>query len=276
MTEKYKRVVASQLPIDFDTEEQVLRFEDGLTCAGSSAKTVGQMRGLFREETHIDEDEPAYGAYRDIVFEKDRHAFEKQDTRYDITAIRAGTVNGEFKKTSGHFHGFIPGTAYPYPEVYEVLQGRAAFILQKSVNSHLDEELQIDDVRIVVVNEGESIAIPPFYGHGSVNIGDEMLLFSNLAVCSCPLDYDSVKNRRGLAYYLVEADNEDRFEAIPNPNYSRLPEAKIVRPRENTEVGITFGKSSYRSYVENPAAYDFLNHPEPHLDAIDSTTRPEN
>ncbi|MFV0453096.1 MAG: glucose-6-phosphate isomerase family protein [Propioniciclava sp.] len=275
MTPTVKRVAASQLPIDFDADQQVLHFAEGITCAGSSHKTVGQMRGLLRDETDLDDDEPAYAAYRDIGYEADRPAFTKQDTRYDITAIRTGTVNGEFKKTSGHFHGFIPGTVYPYPEVYEVLQGRAAFILQKSVNAHTAEELRIDEVRIAIVNEGESIAIPPSYGHGSVNIGEETLLFSNLAIVSCPLDYASVKDRRGLAYYLVKADTADGFEAVPNPHYVNLPEAQIVRPSANPAVGITFGKSSYRSYVENPATYDFLNHPEPYLAAIDSTTRPE-
>lgn len=276
MDTQITRVEASGLPIDFDRQKQVLRFVDGLTCAGSSFKKAGQMRNLLFDARDLDEEEPYYGAYRDICFDNDRQKFLDQDTRYDITAIRPGTINGEFKKTSGHFHGYIPGTSYTYPEVYEVLQGRAAFVMQKSTNNDKDEELRVDEVRIVVVERGQSIVIPPFYGHGSINIGDDMLLFSNLAIVSCPLDYESVASRHGLAYFLVEADNADGFEAVPNLNYVGLPPATVVRPTENPALGITFGKPSYQSYVEDPKVFAYLSDPTTQLADIDSLTNPEN
>jgi glucose-6-phosphate isomerase len=125
------QVNKSELPIYFDENTYALSFEEGLTCSGSSKKVAGQMKNLLATRLPIDEQEQVYEAYRDIIFEKDRNLFNKYDFRYDITVILPGEINGESKKTSGHYHGSISKQAFTYPEIYQVLEGDAAFVLQK-------------------------------------------------------------------------------------------------------------------------------------------------
>lgn len=121
----------SELPVFIDESTYALSFEEGLTCSGSGKKFAGQMKNLLATRLPFDEQEQVYEAYRDIIFEKDRSLFNKYDFRYDITVILPGEINGECKKTSGHYHGSISKQAFTYPEVYQVLEGVTAFVLQK-------------------------------------------------------------------------------------------------------------------------------------------------
>ena len=126
------KLLHSGLPIHMRDADGILSFEEGLLCDGSSSKNVGQMAGLLKNPDYPDKDERMYDAYRNIRFPEHEELFKRFDFRYDITAIQPGTVNGEFKKTSGHYHGYIAGGLHPYPEVYEVIRGEILFILQNN------------------------------------------------------------------------------------------------------------------------------------------------
>jgi glucose-6-phosphate isomerase len=68
-------------------------------------------------------------------------------------------LGGEYVKTKGHHHPENPaGTGYP--ELYEVLDGTAHFQLQTKA---------LDDVVLIEVHKGDIIAIPPGYGHVTIN-----------------------------------------------------------------------------------------------------------
>jgi glucose-6-phosphate isomerase len=258
---------ASGLPIFFDEAGGKLIFEDGLSCAGSSDKYAGGMRGLLMDERNLDEKEYYYTAYRDIVFEKDRPMFAKYGFRYDITLIGGGAINGERKKTSGHYHGYIEGKKFSYPEVYEVLSGTAVYILQKVPNFEAEGEPEIDELLAVTVREGQAIIIPPLYGHCSINAGDGPLIFSNIAVANCPLNYDAVKKKHGLASYLVERDG---LRYARNPNYKNAPDIKPASPAENPSLGIEFGHPTYGVFVKKGEKFDFLLNPEKYLDSMNA------
>lgn len=263
-----KQLIHSGLPIWYDENSFKLFFRDGLTCGGDGGKDAGKMRGLLYEEENLKETEHCYDFYRDIVFEKDRHIYEKYDFRYDITAIMPGTVNGECKKTSGHYHGYIPGRSTIYPEVYEVLEGQAVFLLQKAMNFDRDEEPELSSVKALKVEAGQAVIIPPFYGHCGINSGDGVLYFSNIAVVSCPLHYEPVKQKHGMGYYLLGKGAEQRYEA--NRNYEKLPELEEIAAKECPELGITFGEPVYGSFVSNPEKFDFLLHPEKYSEQMES------
>ena len=175
-----------------------------------------------------------------------------------------GTVQGECKKTSGHYHGYINGQPYTYPEVYEVLAGKAVYILQKTINfDQENEEPEIDDLMAVIVEAGQAIVIPPFYGHCSINAGNGPLVFSNLAVVSCPLHYAPIQKKHGLSLYVLKKGNEP--EIIPNRNYLDVPNFRTVYPKENPALGISFGTPIYETFVDNPEKYDFLLNPAPYM-----------
>ncbi len=262
-----KEIKTSGLPIFIDEETYKLDLRGGLTCAGSGGKIAGQLKGLLYTEDGMDEKEYCYDAYRDIVFDEDRSLFRKFDFRYDITVIMPGTVQGECKKTSGHYHGYIDQQPYTYPEVYEVLVGKAVYILQKVKNfDKEDEDPFIEDLKAVFVEAGQAIIIPPFYGHCSINVGDGPMVFSNIAVVACPIYYDPMKKRHGLSMYVLK--DGDKIKFVANKNYPAVPEIKAVFPRENPSLGITFGKPVYNAFVQEPEKFDFLLAPGKYESAV--------
>lgn len=263
-------ILHSGLPIFMRDADGTLSFEEGLLCDGSSSKTAGQMGGLLKNPEVADKEELMYTAYRNIRYPEHEEVFKRYDIRYDITVIQPNPVNGEFKKTSGHYHGYIAGGAHPYPEVYEVIRGEILFVLQKALNFDKDEEPVIEDLRVVRVKEGQAVIIPPYYGHCSINPSDEVSMFSNLAVVSCPLHYEPIQKKHGLAAYAIK--DGDTFNLVPNENYRQLTPAKLVKPVENPSLGIVFGAPCYHTFIAQPEKYDFLLHPDSYMETINNMT----
>jgi glucose-6-phosphate isomerase len=262
-----KEIMTSGLPIFIHEDTFKLDFRDSLTCAGSSGKYAGQLKDLLYAEAGIDEYEYCYEAYRDIAFEQDRTQFQKLDFRYDITVIMPGTVQGECKKTSGHYHGYIDHQPFTYPEVYEVLMGKAVYILQKVNNFDKENEVPIiEDLKAVFVEENQVIIVPPFYGHCSINVGDGPMVFSNIAVVSCPLHYEPIKRRHGLSVYVLKDRGKVSF--VSNLNYQSVPEVKFISPKDNPALGITFGEPVYDTFIEKPEKFDFLLNPGRYISAM--------
>lgn len=255
------------LPIVRETETDMLSFENGLTCGGYGRKKASQMSNLLCDYTEEFADTDVYDVYRDIVFEKDKPVFEKDQYRYDITVVLPGCIGNERKKTSGHFHCYNPEHTNTYAEVYEVLYGKALFVLQRADNfENADEELDVKDVILVKVHEGQTLLVPPNYGHCSVNIGVGPMIFSNLAYVPCGIDYGPVQKRGGMPVFAKEEDGTVRF--VKNEAYKNLPNIHFAVPTENAKFGIKFGKPVYQSYIETPEAFDFLGNVDPYADEI--------
>ena len=223
---------------------------------------------LYIDEENLPLDEMFYDVYRGIAFPKDEELLNKDNYRYDITIIMPGQINGECKKTSGHYHGWNPQKTNTYAEVYEVIKGTALYILQKSDNFDAENpaDVRVDDLIFATVHEGETILIPPNYGHCSVNIGEGPLVFSNLAYVPCLVHYGPVKHFHGMSFYVMKKDNEIRLEA--NGRYVDVPAPKFATVKENPGLGIKFGVPVYESYMKNPEAFKFLGDPDPYVDEI--------
>ncbi|MEG1887546.1 MAG: glucose-6-phosphate isomerase family protein, partial [Oscillospiraceae bacterium] len=204
---------------------------------------------------------------RGIRFPEDKALLDSKNFRYDITIVMDGLVNGECKKTSGHYHGFNPERTNTYAEVYEVIKGTALYVLQKADNFDIaPTDVVIDDLILAVVKEGQTIIIPPNYGHCSVNIGEGPLVFSNLAYVPCPVNYDSVKHYHGMSYYIKKKNGKVEIEL--NKNYKNVPNVKFASVKENPKLGIKFGLPVYISYKNDPNAFEFLENPNHYVDEV--------
>ena len=258
----------SGLPLYIDEENHVMALSALLKYDGFGRKAVEKMQGLLANEENLPLDEMFYDVYRGIAFPKDEELLNKDNYRYDITIIMPGQINGECKKTSGHYHGWNPQKTNTYAEVYEVIKGTALYILQKSDNFDAENpaDVRVDDLIFATVHEGETILIPPNYGHCSVNIGEGPLVFSNLAYVPCPVHYGPVKHFHGMSFYVMKKDNEIRLEA--NGRYVDVPAPKFATVKENPGLGIKFGVPVYESYMKNPEAFKFLGDPDPYVDEI--------
>lgn len=251
-------------------DDGTLTLGGDLVLKGMGHKTARDMRGLLACEDEADSDAWCYDTYRKIMRPGDGHVFEKYKMSYDITIIAPGTLGGECKKTSGHYHGWNPEHTNTYGEVYEVLSGTALFCLQKSPDFFENPEgSHVEDVIFVTVPAGKTLLVPPNYGHCSVNIGEDVLVFSNVAYAPCPVLYGAVKARHGMAYYFFRnSDGSLSYEL--NDRYASIgtPEPKFATVHEDPDLGIAFSQGAYLNFVEAPEKFDFLPHPDAYIDRI--------
>lgn len=215
------------------------------------------MRGVLRNPNY-DREEAFYSFFEGIALKEDVPAFQEFGLRYDLIIVRPGTADGEFKKTSGHYHSVVPGRDVSYPEIYEVLQGNALFMLQRC-----DSDGAVLEALAVNAKPGDKLVIPPQYGHATVNIGDEPLVFADLVATACSNTYGQIAQNHGMCSYVLKKDNG--FEIVQNPAYGNPPLAKVVGVPENPDLSIWRDRPIYQVFQENPKAFDYLKDPVPYL-----------
>ena len=142
----------------------------------------------------------------------------------NITVWESGTVGGEYIKTYGHYH------VGDLDETYWIVQGEGIALLQKMVVENVMEQPdRIEEFKAVRVKAGESVYMPPGYGHLVVNTGRQWLVTvddspvegaSDSASMPGHADYESVKKMRGFAYYVVEKGGVPTL--VSNPLYKEV------------------------------------------------------
>lgn len=251
------------MPIVFSTEDQKLKAEDkNVNYEDYSRKYSKGMFGLLADNSYLKEEEPYYDFYKAIVDDSVRARFSDANLRYDSTVIMEGCAGNEFKKTAGHFHCLIPGKTVSYPELYQVIKGTALFVMQRvNDNTTTDGNMVVQDSILAEVHAGESIVVPPDFGHCTVNIGSETMVFVNLVSCDSHNSYESVKSSAGMCCYVLRyPDGSYRIEK--NPHYDFACQPRIVVPTDSPTLGISKNVPVYTSFLNAPETYRYLNDPE--------------
>ncbi len=153
----------------------------------------------------------------------------------------------------------------PYLEIYEILYGKAAFFLQEADNFNKDEELVVKSMRMVVLNAGEKIVIPPYCAHCAINVGDDMMAFYNLAA-PCPLHYEPITEHHGFAYYILNKNGV--LVAVNNPNYKDVPELEVIGVQPCEELDLYADKTVFETFAQDHDAYSYLAKPEEYADIV--------
>lgn len=207
-----------------------------------------------------------YYMYRSMAKdENDKEKISKNNLRYNITIISPQMLGQEFPKTIGHEHGLVPNEDITYPEIYEVLEGEAIYLLQKRDNN------KIIDIYAVKTKAGEKCIVPPSYGHVTINASGKDVIMADWSEKNFKSDYSPLRNNRGAGYYalrnpsviLSEANNPIDWQK--NNNYSEIPELKIYNAKDFNwlfkRFGINMDTPMY-DYLNNPEKLDFLKHPQ--------------
>jgi len=200
-------------------------------------------------------DRDAYYMYRDLALTPtDAEAITRHQLRYDITIIPPFTMGLEFVKTYGHYHPRVnPKLRYTYPEIYEVLDGDAHYLLQRAHN-----EESVDEVILVKATRGDKVIVPPNYGHVTINPSERTLKMANWVCRSFDSVYEPYAKLCGGAYYeLING------KLLHNRAYHTVPEIRIAYPVEVPEQGLVKGKPMYE-LIEEPYLLEFLTAPERH------------
>lgn len=188
-----------------------------------------------------------YFMYRDLAQTEEDHTWlSTHGLRYDITRIPPLTLCGEYVKTKGHYHPAAP-SGVEYPEVYEVLQGEAHYLLQNR---------EVSDVVLIFAKDGGKVIIPPGYGHVTINASTRTLLMANLVSSRFSSDYSFYEERHGAAYYMMTGE-----QMVKNTHYPSVPPFRTRVPSHCTALGMVEGVTLYQ-LVEGREDLSFLNHPE--------------
>lgn len=218
-------------------EGAALLFE-GRKIEPTSTRTFEEMRPvLAKEGCSLEPDMPLYHMYRAV-----QHF---QHVRYDITRILPADLCGEHSKTFGHIHPPSKSGA-SWPEVYEVLEGAAHFLLQKV------SALGVEDVVLLFAKKGERFLVPPSYGHVTINPEKKELVLANLISDEFESDYSMFASRRGACVYEMKGG-----KIVKNANYGNGFEARKAGAAKFSESFGCFAPFKKMSLLE--AAKDFSN-----------------
>jgi glucose-6-phosphate isomerase len=253
--ELLKLETVSGLPLKL--EDAHLVFEGGLPEVIPDIRHLQDYKNVLAPDSPLEGPEDDYFMYRDVGWPKDKEMFRQRQYRYDITVLKAGVVGRELLKTVGHYHPFVPGTNVTYPEVYEVISGRAHYVCQKV------EGNKVLDFFVVEALPGQKVVIPPNYGHITINPGDEPLVMSNVTADGFKSIYKPLEELHGAAYYELA-----NFSWLKNDNYDIQTTPKWAQANEVPEFGLTEAVPLYASITENPDKFDYLLRPQNYLDTF--------
>lgn len=249
----YSLEKTSGLPLQADGEGTLI-FGGGLLAVTPDIRYRQDMQEVLYEPEAPGPEE-LYYMYRGVCRDADRELLQKYGLRYDVTVLRPGTVGNEYIKTAGHYHPLKPGTEFTYPEVYEVLHGRAHYLLQ----TEPDE----DGVETVLVEAtaGDKVLIPPGYGHITINPGPGFLVMSNWVAEGFASVYGPIKELGGGAYFELVSDVEEgRF--VVNSRYQPTPRLSARQVMDLPEYGLISGRPMYLAFLEAPEKFTYLTNPE--------------
>jgi glucose-6-phosphate isomerase len=193
--------------------------------------------------------------YRDLAEnETDFMGIIKNDLRYDITILKPEHLGREFNKTIGHDHPIVPNTNLTYPEIYQVMEGRAIFLLQDSENN------KIKDIVAIKAKKEDIVIIPPNYEHLMINIGKADLKTCNWITRTFSSNiYKPFKARHGFSYYATKWLLGIKW--IKNTNYESIPNIRFEKPNKFYNFNIEESQPLYK-LINNLNQLDFLKNPQ--------------
>lgn len=249
----------SGLPIQWNASTKAIHFkevvDDYLNPPADIRRREDMLEVFYdREAGGVEE---LYYMYRGVALSRDQSMIESKGLRYDITVIRPGTLGREYIKTAGHYHPQKPETGLTYPEVYEVLHGRAHYLLQRPSPEHPD---QLEAVILITAKPGDKVLIPPQFGHITINPGEDYLIMSNWVAAEFSSIYEPIRLLGGGAYFELQTDEGPEF--IANKNYRSLPPLQRCPVTPVPQLNLITGLPLYRVFQENYEALNFLVYPE--------------
>ncbi len=204
------------------------------------------------------EDFELYYMYRDLFLSlADKEMLLQQGLRYDITVILPNMLGREFVKTAGHYHPLVPCESVTYPELYEVLEGEALYLLQNR---------ELSDVVAVYASAGDKVLVPPDYGHITINRSNRTLKMANFVARNFSSLYDPFKERAGGAYFFTK---EGWIKNSTCPQAGELRRVEAPSSSSLRKLCLTKGREMY-PLLREQGRLEFLTKPEEHLELFEN------
>ena len=181
-----------------------------------STRTVTQLTEVLMDPKKAGPDSIAYYMFRDVYVDG--------PLRYDVTVVPPRMFGEEYVKTYGHYHTEAK-EGLTYPELYQILNGEAIFIMQ---TPHNDGSM---DCIITKSKKGDIVFVPPNYGHVMINSGSSTLVSANVVSNSFASDYSEYKANHGAAYYFTKDGLVQNLHCIIRKTENLPPKELLSRNR---------------------------------------------
>lgn len=254
------------LPLAFDPMAATLHWPEVVGVERVSHRTFRELSAYLAEPDAKPSRDPIYTVYRDVARREDAPRVEAAHLRYDITMIPAGVFAGqekEYFRTAGHYHARLPGRPLAYPEVYEVIHGRAYWLIQRLA---ADDPAELAEIYVIEAGPGEKAIMLPGFGHISINAFAEPLIMANWICLDVSYDYGPYEKLRGGGYWLTEGDIASTVAFKQNGSYRSVPALVKLRPAEVPAFALRRSTPLYAlsheldrlSFLSNPEAFPDL------------------
>ncbi|MFZ2473216.1 MAG: glucose-6-phosphate isomerase family protein [Methanothrix sp.] len=200
------------------------------------------------------EDFELYYMYRDLFLSRaDKEKLLQQGLRYDITIIPPNMLGCEYIKTAGHYHPLVAGGSVTYPELYEVIEGEALYLLQSR---------DLSDVVAVYACATDKVLVPPGYGHITINRSNKTLKMANFVARNFSSLYDPFREKSGGAYFFTR---DGWIKNIRCPEAAELRRIDALDSSSLRKLGLAKGREMY-PLLKEPGHLDYLTKPEEHME----------
>lgn len=246
--------VNTALPLALEGTE--LRFGADVEPVEPAVYLAGEMREMFYAPAVVDSKQQLYFIYRDICLKKDQELIKRHGLRYDLTIIPPALIGPEYVKTAGHYNPAPSGTEETYPEVYEVVQGQAHFLMQ-----YLDPEMgSVEEVVLFEAAAGDKVIVPPNRGVVIINPANETLITANWVADDFSSSQEAFAKLGGAIYYEVRVQGISTF--IANPHYDYVPQLQRRLARQYRDLNLVKGVTLYEAFVNSPDVFRYLTDPK--------------
>lgn len=246
----------SGLPLE---EENNILMSDELEIPEVDVRTIDQAQDVLLEK--VSQPQELYYMYRGISRHADLEIFQKHNLRYDITVIPPLKIGREFNKTIGHYHPNVPGGDVSYTEIYEVLHGKAHYLLQK-VDFEKDPQ-EVLDILFIEAHHGDKVVIPPGFGHISINPSGKTLIMANIQASNFEAIYQPIALAGGGVFF------DTTSGILKNKKYKNKFKPVLIKARKYEGFGFSYHKPMYNSVVHDPNNFEFLTRPQKYLNEFE-------
>ena len=240
------------IPITWNDTGDEIRFDPSLTVKETKSRLRGQLRPVLPDDAATaPADAIQYWMYNGISLPQHAQAFADLGIQYELTLLYPTPLGDECSKTLGHIHTYPANSTVNYAEVCEVLWGEAIFFFQT-----LDIEAKKAPFCYAVrAKQGDKVGFPPNTHHLTINIGDEMLLFSDFISVATRGNYDGLSAMGGAAYRYTKSG------WTPNSRYASAAPLEVLDAEEYPAAHLTREEPLYTLNERAPESLGWLADP---------------
>jgi glucose-6-phosphate isomerase len=240
------------ISISWNEAGDEIRFASSLTVKETKSRLRGQLRPVLPNDVAAaPADGIQYWMYNGISLPQHAQAFADLGIQYELTVLYPAPLGDERSKTLGHIHTYPAHSTLNYAEVCEVLWGEAIFFFQT-----MDVEAKSAPFCYAVrAIQGNKVVFPPNTYHLTINVGDEMLLFSDFMSVATRGNYEGLSAMGGAAYRYAKAG------WTANPRYVSAAPLTVFEAEDYPAAHLTRTEPLYSVIESSPDSLGWLNDP---------------